>query len=51
MAANLRVLAGAVVATTALLAAAAPTPAATLGAPELLSPASGAAVQALPAFA
>ncbi len=48
--ANLRVVSGALVASAVLLAAAAPTPAATLAAPNPLSPASGATVQALPTF-
>jgi hypothetical protein len=51
MSANLRVVAGALVAAAVLLVAAAPTPAATLAAPTPLSPAAGASVQALPAFA
>src|SRR5918998_5853994 len=51
MAANLRALVGALAATAALLAAATPTTAATLAAPELVGPASGATVQSLPAFA
>ena len=51
MAATLRVVSGALVAAAVLLAAAAPTPAATLGTPTPLSPAPGASVQALPSFA
>jgi hypothetical protein len=51
MAARFRVFSGALVAAVGLLAAAAPTPAATLGAPTPLSPADAATVQALPAFA
>jgi len=48
---NLRVVSGALVATAVLLAAAAPTTAATLATPTPLSPAAGASAQALPAFA
>jgi hypothetical protein len=51
MAANLRVVSGALVASAVLLAAAAPTTAATLATPSPLSPAAGATSQALPAFA
>ncbi|MDP9491981.1 MAG: hypothetical protein M3P42_07255 [Actinomycetota bacterium] len=51
MAANLRVVSGALVAAAVLLAVAAPTPAATLAAPTPLSPAAGASLQALPSFA
>src|SRR5918998_3186644 len=50
MAANLRVVSGALVAAALVLAAAAPTPAATLAAPTPLSPAAGASAQTLPAF-
>jgi hypothetical protein len=51
MATNVRVASGALVAALALLAAAAPTPAATLASPTPLAPAAGASAQALPAFA
>lgn len=50
MAANLRVVSGALVAAAALLAAAAPTTAAPLATPSPLAPVAGASAQALPAF-